>query len=523
MALAQELDLLIKGGHVIDPKNGLDAIADVGIADGKIARIAPDIPITAAQLVVDASGLIVTPGLVDLHVHPDFAAGGWANPIRVIDGYTFRTCVTTAVDAGTHGWRSFSDFKTKIIDLSETHLLAFINIVGHGMQGAPLEQNVLDMEPKQTARTIEEYRDLIVGVKTAHYRGPDWRPVDRAIAAGELAGVPIMVDFGRFAPERPYAELVAERLRPGDISTHVFNGRTALVDDGGRLQTFVREAQGRGVIFDVGHGGGSFVFRQAIPAIKEGFRPNTISTDLHPASMNAGMKDLANVMSKFLNMGMTLQEIIVRTTWNTARVIQREDLGHLSEGAEADVAVLRVLEGQFGFVDVERARMTGGQKLECQLTVRRGEVVWDLNGLSSPRWEAVARLREGRSLARSGQLDDAVSAYQEAVDLDRNLFIEPEAWEELCWQGSLWGRPETALPYCERVLERTPERTSAQVGRGLALALLGRLRDAVADLQAYVASIEDEELRQMWQGWLEALEGGENPFTPAILESLRSM
>ncbi len=181
MALAQELDLLIKGGHVIDPKNGLDAIADVGIADGKIARIAPDIPIAAARLVVDASGLIVTPGLVDLHVHPDYADR--VRRIRVIDGYTFRTCVTTAVDAGTHGWRTFSDFKTKIIDRSETRLLAFINIVGHGMQGAPLEQNVFDMEPKQTAQTIEEYRDLIVGVKTAHYRGPDWEPVDRAIAA----------------------------------------------------------------------------------------------------------------------------------------------------------------------------------------------------------------------------------------------------------------------------------------------------------------------------------------------------
>jgi dihydroorotase len=161
-----------------------------------------------------------------------------------------------------------------------------------------------------------------------------------------------------------------------------------VVDDKGKLRPCVMEAQEKGVLFEVGHGGGSFVFEQALPALEQGFLPNMISTDLHTGSMNAGMKDMLNVMSKFLNMGMPLQEVVARSTWKPAIHINREELGHLSVGAGADLTLLNLREGDFGFTDVRGWKIHGNQKLECELTLRDGKVVWDLNGISMSQWEA---------------------------------------------------------------------------------------------------------------------------------------
>jgi dihydroorotase len=158
------------------------------------------------------------------------------------------------------------------------------------------------------------------------------------------------------------------------------------VDDSGNLNSFALRAQEKGIIFDVGHGGGSFTFKQGVNAIEQGLKPNSISTDLHIGSMNGGMKDQLNVMSKFLNMGMNMQEVIERSTWNPAQIINRNDLGHLSVGAEADLAVLDLMEGAFGFIDVDGYRLDGTRKLECELTVKGGQVMWDLNGISRPHW-----------------------------------------------------------------------------------------------------------------------------------------
>jgi dihydroorotase len=290
------------------------------------------------------------------------------------------------VDAGSSGWRNFEDFKDRIIDRSKTRVLAMLNIVGHGMGGGAIEQNVEDMDAKATADEARKYKTIIVGVKTAHYEGPEWTPVERAVEAGSLAGIPVMVDFGTFRPERPFQDLVLKKLRPGDIYTHTYLDAVPMLDAQGRLQPYLFEARKRGVIFDVGHGGGSFLFRQAIPAIRQGFAPDSISTDLHIDSMNSGMKDMLNVMSKFLNMGLSLDEIVARSTRNPAREIRREDLGNLSVGAPADVAVLRLDKGHFGFVDVFGARLQGAQKLACELTVRNGLVVYDLNGISRADW-----------------------------------------------------------------------------------------------------------------------------------------
>jgi len=389
---AQQYNLLIKGGHVIDPKNQINAVMDVAIAAGKIAHVAANIPASQARTVADATGMVVTPGLIDIHAHVYYGTDSnsyLGNGMASLppDGFTLRSGVTTAVDAGGSGWRTFEHFKEQVIDRSTTRVLALINIVGHGMRGGPIEQDLSDMDSYLTAMRILEHKDLIVGIKTAHYNGPEWTPVDRAVEAGKLANVPVMVDFGYFVPERPFQDLVLKHLRPGDIYTHMYLGRVPMIDSNGKVEPYLFEARKRGVIFDVGHGSGSFLFRQAVPAVKQGFPPDSISTDLHTGSMNGAMKDQVNVMSKFLNLGMTVEDVVLRATWNPAKEIKRQDLGNLSVGAVADIAVLKLSKGNFGFTDIEGGKMTGTQKLECELTVREGRVVWDLNGISKIPWE----------------------------------------------------------------------------------------------------------------------------------------
>jgi dihydroorotase len=235
------------------------------------------------------------------------------------------------------------------------------------------------------------HKGLIVGIKTAHYAGPEWAPVERAVEAGTTANIPVMVDFGSNRPQRPMAELVTRKLRPGDIYTHAYSGLRNELDESGRVNPGMWEGRKRGVIFDVGHGGGSFAWRIAVPALKEGFLPDSISTDLHIGSMNSGMKDMLNVMDKFLAMGMSLDDVVLRSTWNPAREIRHEDLGHLSVGAPADIVVLRLENGNFGFVDMYGARLRGTQKLTCELTLRDGKVVYDLNGMTRPDWTTLPR------------------------------------------------------------------------------------------------------------------------------------
>ena len=386
-------DLLLRGGHVIDAKNGISAVRDVAIADGKIAAVADHIDPAQALKVVDAGGRYVTPGLVDIHVHVYTGTGernSYAGDNSVPpDGFTFRVGVTTVADAGCAGWRNFEDFKERIIDRSKTRVLAFINIVGAGMRGEPYEDNVYDMEPRSTADMAMRHRGLIVGIKTAHYTGPEWTPVERAVEAGTMARIPVMVDFGKDWPQRPLAELLTSKLRPGDIYTHCYSGLRHELDDSGHVNPGMIEGRRRGVIFDVGHGGGSFAWRIAVPAIQQGFLPDSISTDLHIGSMNSGMKDMLNLMSKFLAMGLPLDAVIADSTWHPAREIHHEELGNLSVGAPADVAVLRLETGRFGFTDMYGARMDGTQKLTCELTLRDGKVVYDLNGITRPDWKTL--------------------------------------------------------------------------------------------------------------------------------------
>jgi dihydroorotase len=381
---------------VIDPKNNLSAVRDVAIAEGKIAAVAASIDPKDAFKVIDVKGLYVTPGLIDIHTHVYTGTGekgSYAGDNSVYpDGFTLRVGVTTIVDAGGAGWRNFPDFKDRVIDRSRTRVLALINIVGNGMRGSKFENDLADMEAKPTAEMALKYKGVIVGVKTAHYAGPEWAPVERAVEAGTIADVPVMVDFGSNKPERPVEVLVTQKLRPGDIYTHMYSGLRNELQPDGKVNPGLFAGQKRGVIFDVGHGGGSFAWRVAVPAIQQGFKPNSISTDLHIGSMNAGMKDQLNVMSKFLILGFPLDEVIRLSTWNPAKEIKQDAaLGHLSVGATADIAVMRLEKGDFGFIDSFGGKKKGNQKLTCELTLKDGKVFYDLNGLARPDWETLPK------------------------------------------------------------------------------------------------------------------------------------
>jgi len=393
---AQQIDMLLKGGHVIDPRNKIDAQMDVAIANGKILEVSKNISATNARQVIDVRGLYVTPGIIDMHVHvfngtdvDAYIANGLTS--LPPDGFTFRAGVTTVVDAGSSGWRNFRQFKKQTIDKSQTRVLALLNIVGNGMVGRFEEQDVNDMNPQQTAYMIKKlFPDIIVGIKAAHFWG-DFTQVDRAVEAGNLSNVPVMVDFGEHQPPNSIESLFMQHLRPGDIFTHTFSYgpkvRETIVNDSGKLKPFILAAQQRGIVFDVGHGGGAFSWRQAIPAMQQGMQPDVISTDLHAESMNGGMKDMSNVMSKFLNMGMSLQDVVLHSTWRPANVIKRPDLGNLSVGSDADIAVFSLRKGDFGFLDVRKTKLKGTQKLETELTIRAGKIVWDLNGISAISWQ----------------------------------------------------------------------------------------------------------------------------------------
>jgi dihydroorotase len=384
-----EYDLLIDGGHVIDPANELDEALDVAVEDGVIAEVAAEIDPERAVTTVDASGLLVTPGLVDMHTHlfvgPNEAySAGWQSVAP--DGFTFRAGVTTAVDTGSAGWQNFGEFKTNVIDRSKTRVLAFVNIVGKGMAGGDFEQDLSNMRARQAARVAEQYSDLIVGVKTAHYEGSSWEPVERTLEAGEIADIPVMIDFGSDSPDRTIEELLTERLRPGDIYSHAYSGLRGELGEDGHLNPAMAEGRERGVLFDVGHGGGSFDWDVAVPGMAEGFAPDTISTDLHITSMNSGMKDMPTVMSKFLALEMPLYDVIEASTSAPAVAIGRPELGNLSVGAPADVAMFTLQEGEFGLIDSFGSVIEGDQKLLTELTIRAGEVVWDLNGRAATPW-----------------------------------------------------------------------------------------------------------------------------------------
>ena len=385
-------EVLLKGGHLIDPANGRSGLLDVALSDGKVAAVDAAIPAGTAQQVVDVTGMYVVPGLVDIHIHCHVFSEYMKGSI-VADGQSWRSGVTTMVDAGTAGPLDFGRFKERVIDKSGTRILAFVNIADHGM--GPGEQERDHLIPELCAGACKAFKEA-VGVKSAHYwtrlpwddKHAPWDNVDRAVEAGEICQMPVMVDFWPRPPERSYEELILEKLRPGDIHTHVFAQQHPIILDDGRVNPALFEARRRGVLFDVGHGSGSFWFRNAVRALEQGFPPDSISTDLHTGNAATGMvTSILEVCNKYLNMGMELDEVIERATIIPARQIGHPELGNLSVGAAADIAVLGMARGEFGFFDCGRAKITGDRKLEPMLTYQAGSLRYDANAITMPRWQ----------------------------------------------------------------------------------------------------------------------------------------
>jgi dihydroorotase len=384
---AQQYDLLLKNGHVIDPKNNLDRKMDVALKEGKIARVAASIESNHAKRTIDVQGLFVAPGFIDIHTHvfvgskPETFADG-SNSVSP-DDFTLRSGVTTVVDAGTSGWRNFPVFKSNVIDKSKTRVFAWLNIAGNGMTGSPAEQDMSDMDPRLTSAAVRKFRNHIVGIKIGHYEGADWSPFQRAVNAATQVSMPLFVEC--HLPKYPLEQQL-KNMRPGDIITHSFervSERMPIVDDSGKVYPFVKAARQRGILFDLGHGGAGFWYNVAVPAMKDSLAPDTFGSDMHRFSINAGMKDMANIISKYIAMGMLLPDAISRATWNAAKAIRHEELGNLSVGSEADLCVFALREGQFGYVDAGGNLMEGRLKLEAELTIIRGKILYDLNGLSA--------------------------------------------------------------------------------------------------------------------------------------------
>jgi dihydroorotase len=386
-AAAQEpaYDLLLTGGHVIDPANGIDAVRDVAVRDGKIVQVAAAIPTGSAKRIVHVKDLYVVPGLVDIHTH-HYGYNGSLFP----DETAFPAGTTTVVDAGGPGWRNFEDYQEKILRRARARVFTFINSVGLGMGGE--EDDIEDMNPRATADKILAFPDLIVGVKNAHFGGFGWTSVDRAIEAGRLSNTPVILDNTILSwTGRDTRTKVLEKMRPGDIHTHFFNDRHVEILDRrtNQVQPYMHAARTRGVLFDLGHGGGSFLWPVADRAMAQDFPPDTISTDLHAGSILSTESDMPNSMSKMLLLGMPLHDVIYRSTVTPARTINRfPQVGTLGEGRDADIAVLRLDEGVFSFQDAWGKKRLGTQRLLNVLTVRAGDIVYDRDAIAFPDWDA---------------------------------------------------------------------------------------------------------------------------------------
>ena len=379
-------DLLLKGGHVIDPANNIDGQCDLGISGSIIAAVEDEIPISSATRVVEAENLIITPGLIDLHAH----FWGYAGTVSP-DELCLSTGVTTAVDAGGSGHLTFDDFNENVISKSEVRVFALLNISGLGMVGQP-EQDLEGMSTEFSLAKIKQRPDLIVGLKVAHYAGPGWEPLNRAVAAAQESGIFVMVDQTPIA-SRPMGEMMLEHMQPGDVVTHCYAVSKPMTTPDDEVRKYFFEARDRGIKFDVGHGGGSFSWRIAQAAMDQGFPPDTISTDLHTGSYLTNQATMPETMSKMLICGVSLNDVIDMSTWRPAQQIRHPELGTLSVAGIADVSVFKLAEGDFGFTDNgssgNRVRMSS-KRLEPEITIKSGRVVWDRNGRTRSDWSQTA-------------------------------------------------------------------------------------------------------------------------------------
>jgi dihydroorotase len=362
------IDLILKGGRIIDPSQRLDAVADIGFSDGKVAGIGAHFAADPATEVLDVSGHLVTPGLIDLHTHVY-----WGGTSLGIDAEQFcRTSgVTTCIDTGSAGPGNFVGFRKHVIEPSAVRILAYLHISFAGifafsktvMVGESEELRL--MAPSEAVEVAEANRDVIVGIKVRVGRGSSGAsgaaPLDIALQAANQAGIPLMCHID-FPP--PSYEDVLERLRPGDVLTHAFRPfPNAPIDHQGRIKDAVLRARHRGVLFDIGHGKGSFAFKTARGMLANSFYPDTISSDIHSLCINGPVFDQVTTLSKFLCMGMPLPDVIAATTVNAAIALKRPELGTLKPGSIGDATILSVHKGEFDYVDVVGEHMVGDKRI----------------------------------------------------------------------------------------------------------------------------------------------------------------
>lgn len=371
----ERFDLVIRGGEVLDPGADIEGRYDLGIRDGRVAAIEPEIDPATATDVIDATGQIVTPGLVDLHTHIYWGATYWgieADPVAARSG------VTTWLDVGSAGAYSFPGFRRYIAEPSRCRVFALLNLSSIGLIAPTWEfANPDYWDVDLAAKIVEANRDLILGIKARidrnTTRGVGVRPLERARELADQVGLPLMVHIG-WGP--PTLDEVAAYLRPGDILTHCFTGGDMrILGEDGRVLPVIRDLQERGLILDIGHGTGSFSFAVAEAMLEQGVLPDTISSDIHQLAVQGPMYDLPTTLSKFLALGMGLSDVIERATARPAAAIRRPDLGTLRVGSVADIALWRLEEGDYVFHDVGMEERRGTRRLVNTLTLVDGQVL----------------------------------------------------------------------------------------------------------------------------------------------------
>ena len=376
MASKHDFDLIVRDGRVLDPARGWDGAADVAFRDGRVAAVGPRLGGTAAET-RDATGLVVVPGLIDLHTHVYW--GGTAIGIDA-DAVGLRSGTTTFVDAGTAGPANFPGFRRHVIETSRFRILAYLNVSFAGIFAfSPTVmvgecENMALLDAAECVRVARDHAEMIVGIKVRVGRnaggGSGVAPLDVAIQVAEELDLPVMAHIDR---PPPVLRDVLERLRPGDVLTHCFRPFPNSVLVGGRgIREEVSRARERGVLFDIGHGFGSFAFSVAEETQRRGFAPDVISSDVHVLNVNGPVYDLLVTLSKFHCLGMSLDDVVARATVAPARAIGRPDLGRLDTGAVGDAALLEVSSGEFAYVDALGEVFRGKTKLHCRGLVREG-------------------------------------------------------------------------------------------------------------------------------------------------------